>query len=393
MIRVAFLINFSDRLLGSLNYFRNLLEAIYSLENRRIEPVIFTGHNSDLRLIKDFTGTEIIETSLLNRKSPAWFFHKLSQVVLPRDIVMENLLRKHHVSVLSHAGPLGGNSKMKTIGWIPDFQHKHLPGLFSKMELFQRDKMQREVCENCSCLVLSSYDALNDLRVFYPEYIDKAHVLQFVAGPLHEENPRAIECLEKEYGFAGPYFHLPNQFWVHKNHRVVVEALRILKNRGANPLVIMTGKTSDHRQPEYFDKLMASAKEYALADSLRVLGVIPYADLVALMRNSLALINPSLFEGWSSSVEEAKSLGKRVILSDIPIHREQDPVRGIFFKPHDADGLADIMEQVMHNPKPEEEQKMMSYARESLLSRKLAFAESYQKIVLGLFDNTGTAFN
>jgi hypothetical protein len=43
LIRVAFLINFSDRLLGGLNYFRNLLEAVNSLPEKRIEPVIFTG--------------------------------------------------------------------------------------------------------------------------------------------------------------------------------------------------------------------------------------------------------------------------------------------------------------------------------------------------------------
>jgi glycosyltransferase involved in cell wall biosynthesis len=385
LIRVGFLINFSDRLLGSLNYFRNLLEAIYSLDERKIEPVIFTGHNGDLKLLRDFPATEIIKTRLLNRKSPTWLFHKMSQVVLPRDIMMENLLRKHHVSVLSHSGSLGRYSRIQTIGWIPDFQHRHLPGLFSKMELFQRDKMHCELCENCSSIVVSSYDALNDLRSFHPGCAEKAHVLQFVAGPIHAADQPSIEFLEKKYDIAGPYFHLPNQFWIHKNHQVVIEALNILRNRGVKTLVIMTGKTSDHRQPEYFSNLLAKVHKYELSDCARFLGVIPYSDLIALMKNSLAVINPSLFEGWSSSVEEAKSLGKRVILSDIPIHREQEPAAGIYFEPSDANGLADIMEQIMQNPISDEEQRILGAAMDALLPRKLSFAENYQKIVLNLF--------
>jgi len=388
MIRVAFLITFSDRLLGSLNYFRNLLEALYSLENRKIEPVIFTGSTIDRKLFKDFPPTEIIKTKLLDRKSPTWMIHKLSQSIFPRDILMENLLRRQNISVLSHAGSLGRGSQIKTIGWIPDFQHKHLPDLFSKIELFQRDRTHHELCQNCTRMLVSSYDALNDLRNFHSDCADKAHVLQFVAGPINVSNPPTIEHLEKEYEFSGPYFHLPNQFWVHKNHKVVIEALKIIKERGEDPLVIVTGKTSDHRQPEHFNNLMTDINRYGLVDNFLVLGVIPYNDLVSLMRNSLALINPSLFEGWSSTVEEAKSLGKRVILSDIPIHREQNPLTGMFFPPHDAEILASTMEKIMLGHDPEEEKRQANEAKDSLLTRKRSFAEDYQNIVLGLFENS-----
>lgn len=389
MIRVAFLITFSDRLLGSLNYFRNLLEALSCLENIKIEPVIFTGHTSDLKLVKNFPTTEIIKTSLLDRKSPAWLFHRLSQVVLPRDILMENLLKSHQISVLSHAWPLGKSSRIKSIGWIPDFQHRHLPDLFSKIELFRRDKLYRELCDSCDRMIVSSHDALEDLRIFHPGCVSKTHVLQFVAGPIQVVNPPSIEALERKYGFSGRYFHLPNQFWMHKNHQVVLEGLRILRKRKVTPLVILTGKATDHRQPEYINKLMATMHEYGLSDCFRILGVIPYDDLIVLMKNSLALINPSLFEGWSSSVEEAKSLGKKIILSDIPIHREQNPDGGIYFKPDDAVTLANVMEQVMLNRDSEDEQRMLKDAVVSLLTRKLAFAENYQNIVLSLFGNSG----
>ena len=38
--------------------------------------------------------------------------------------------------------------------------------------------------------------------------------------------------IERKYGFRGIYFYLPNQFWVHKNHWVVLKAVASLKARG-----------------------------------------------------------------------------------------------------------------------------------------------------------------
>lgn len=56
---------------------------------------------------------------------------------------------------------------------------------------------------------------------------------------------------------------------------------------------------------------------------MKLQGGVAYADVYALMRFSVRVINPSLFEGWSSAVEECKSVGKRLVLSGIPVHREQ----------------------------------------------------------------------
>lgn len=47
-----------------------------------------------------------------------------------------------------------------------------------------------------------------------------------------------------------------------------------------------------------------------------MLGLVPRSDVIALMRYSISLINPSFFEGWSTTVEEAKSMGKQIILSE-----------------------------------------------------------------------------
>ena len=57
----------------------------------------------------------------------------------------------------------------------------------------------------------------------------------------------------------------------------------------------------------------------------------------ALMRTSMALINPSRFKGWSTTVEEAKSFGVPLILSDIDVHREQTDGTARYFGIDDPD--------------------------------------------------------
>ena len=78
-------------------------------------------------------------------------------------------------------------------------------------------------------------------------------------------------------------------------------------------------------------------------DNCRVLGLIPKRNQMALLKEATAVIQPSLFEGWSTIVEEARLLNKRRIVSDIIVHREQAWDDVIFFDPHEARSLADAM--------------------------------------------------
>ena len=100
------------------------------------------------------------------------------------------------------------------------------------------------------------------------------------------------------------------------------------------------------------------------------------------MFNSVSLINPSKFEGWSSSVEQAKSMGKKIILSNINVHKEQNPRRGIYFEPNNFNKLSLIMIKVWKNFSAKEENKFINIAYKNLKKRLIKYAENYQKIIL-----------
>jgi glycosyltransferase involved in cell wall biosynthesis len=163
-----------------------------------------------------------------------------------------------------------------------------------------------------------------------------------------------------------------------------VEALRILRNSGSCPLVISTGQTEDYRHPDYFSSLQNQVLASGLAERFRFLGLIDFNEAGALMRGAAAVINPSLFEGWSTTVEEAKSLGKRLLLSDIPVHREQAPERGVYFDPTSAETLAELMQAVLRDYSAAEEEIAAQKAQAHLLPRMRSFAKRYEDIVLQL---------
>jgi glycosyltransferase involved in cell wall biosynthesis len=366
--------------LGGRSYLRNLFAAIRTLPGTPITPIIFTGARQG-DASADFPLVEIVKTPILDRGSPAWFAGKVIAEVTSRDVLMGKLLQRNNVSILSHSFHLGSQTAIKTIGWIPDFQHLHLPEFFSPDERRHRDREFMELCVRCDRVIVSSECARADLRAFSPEHAQRAELLQFVASPAPLSLAAGLTDLQRLYGFVGPYFLLPNQFWAHKNHRVVLEALRSLKRRNLPLLVLATGSPEDYRNPEFFPSLMQSAVEFDVLDHFRVLGKIPYDHLVGLMQHATAFINPSRFEGWSTSVEEAKSMGKQVVLSDIPVHREQAPERCFFFPDDDPEGLAAAMLAAFHGFDERQDVSMQQAARDRFPDRQRQFGESYHHIL------------
>ncbi len=383
LIRVGFVNIFAvNSWLGGLNYLRNLLHAVCGLESRRIQPVFITGHRTSEKIAREFSFMPLVRTSVLDRGRPLWVLRKLSAKFMAGDPILGRVLRELNVDVLSHSGDLGPGARTPSIAWIPDLQHRHLAHLFSKEEIATRERNIARALEANVRVIVSSETAAAHLRAGSPRHRGKIRVLRFVSGLMHGNAMPAEDDLRACYQIEGRYMLLPNQFWAHKNHRLVVEALAQLK-RDARPVTIVaTGLMRDPRQPSHVTELMELVERSGLGELFRPLGVVPYADMLGLMRGAVAVINPSLFEGWSTSVEEAKSMGKMVVLSNIPVHVEQAPERGIYFDPRDAGDAARAISEAWSSYDRGADEAAMSRAALELPGRIRRFAEDYQSLVI-----------
>jgi glycosyltransferase involved in cell wall biosynthesis len=152
------------------------------------------------------------------------------------------------------------------------------------------------------------------------------------------------------YGLPERYSYLPNQFWLHKNHLLVIEALALLKQAGHSIVVAASGKQIDPHKPQHFLHISEQLHAKGLVDHFRMLGLIPYEHVAPLMVGSVAVLNPSLFEGWSTTVEEARALHVPLVLSDIPVHKEQASGLARFFDRSSAESLAKALLSVWLSP-------------------------------------------
>ena len=231
------------------------------------------------------------------------------------------------------------------VGWIPDFQHYRLPELFSLNDLAARDALFDTIARDCELVIVSSESSREDFETFLPLFAGKARVLPFPsilwAAPLSEDPQRIV----LNYHLPSKYGLVANQFWRHKNHSVLPDALAILKQQGIELSFVLTGLPTDYRDAEnqHLSEFFQTCARLDVRNQVHFLGHLPYWDMISLMRCAAVVVQPSRFEGWNTSVEDAKALGRPLICSDIPVHRDQAPGALGLFDANSPEELAQLL--------------------------------------------------
>ena len=259
--------------------------------------------------------------------------------------------------------------------WIPDFQHQWLPKTFPDDERARCEQRYRALADRADLVVLNSQTARRDWRQFYPNARGVVRIVPshtFLEPAALALDPASVAA---KHGIAEPFLLCANPFWVHKGYHALIEAMAQLARGGRAPLVVCTGSTEDRRVPGFLQMIRARMEKAGVSSRFRILGVVSRDERIALMRRSLAIVQPSLLEGWSTVAEEARALGKTIILSDIQTHREQTSPQAHFYRPdepaHLASVLAELLPTLSLGPALEEERQagidcealMLRYAR------------------------------
>ncbi len=277
---------------------------------------------------------------------------------------------------------LGREFPIPWIGWIPDFQHKWLPHFFPEEEIGRRNKCFQGIVNDAWHVVVSSEDAHRDLQRWFPTEPSRVSVLPFVSvinGKWYEEGPANVAA---QFDLPEKFLIFPCQYWVHKNHEMLFEAIRILRDRGFSDIcLVSTGRTNDYRSPGHFARLEEFLRRHGLEAHVRILGLLPRNEEVQLLRRAAAVIQPSRFEGWSALIEDARALGKPMYVSDIRVHREQEPPHAVFFPLDEAERLAELVAKDWRELKPGPDLMNEREARDQQHERTLTFARTFLQIL------------
>lgn len=240
------------------------------------------------------------------------------------------------------------NIKVPYVTYWPDCQPKHYPQFFDDASQSLRDRMIYDLLESGMPMLVNSHDAKNDIVRFYnanPEQIFNLPFAPIIDPSVFEARPELLH----EFDLPKTYFLVSNQFWIHKSIETVIEAVGICNKNGFEFDVVFTGKMEEPRKPEYIENLHKLIEDLNLETQIHLLGYVDKLVQLEIMKNCIAVIQPTLFEGGpgGGSVYDALGLGSPVILSDIPVNLEipNDFSNVTYFKAGDSEELAKKMIQ------------------------------------------------
>jgi glycosyltransferase involved in cell wall biosynthesis len=210
------------------------------------------------------------------------------------------------------------DSRRPTVLSMHDIQHVHYPEFFIWPRRLSRHITYGLSARHAHFFQASSefckQDFLRYFRCISPEQIvvipEGVRVGEF-------STPIDATSLCNRYGLPERFLLYPAQLWLHKNHLILLQALKQTElERGLRiPLVLTGGKYSAA------SKVLGYIADQSMT-YVHYLGRVPFTDLVGLYQKATFLVIPSLHESNSLPVLEAAAAGTPVVASRIPPNEE-----------------------------------------------------------------------
>jgi glycosyltransferase involved in cell wall biosynthesis len=266
--------------------------------------------------------------------------------------------------------PLPTNFPVPWVGYLYDFQHKYYPQFFPPAELTTRDNEFAAMLNAAQTVIVNSRTVKTDIEHFIGK--TKAKVVSLPFCPVLNTTFFDLNVDLSKYNLPKDYFLISNQFWRHKDHVTAIKGFKLFLDALENKNIglVCTGQTHDSRFSNYFDEIKDLISEFGLAEKIFILGYIPKNDQLQILKNSVAVIQPTLFEGGpgGGAVYESVAFGIPSIVSDIAVNQELDDETVKFFKTGDAEDLAEKMKLVFESPKIEySTQELIAKNKKSLV--------------------------
>ncbi|WEK36539.1 MAG: glycosyltransferase family 1 protein [Candidatus Pseudobacter hemicellulosilyticus] len=342
--KIGIVYNYNENWIGGTYYIENLLAALGTLDEKDRPQVFVVSKSKESyeALQKKVPYPNLQWLNVFSFSLSERIINKIGRILLKKPLIDKRVRGLDIIFPLFRAES-SVHPGQPSLFWIPDLQEHFFPAFFTQEELAARRAWHQDMIDQKGKILFSSKAARNDFVSVYPGAGTTNYVVPFAVT--HQPYDQlSIETLRAKYELPPVYFMSPNQFWVHKNHKVLINAAAELKKAGEEVVIALTGKPYDSRKPEYYQELLDLTQANGLEKNIRFLGFIDRQEQLQLMNHARAIIQPSKFEGWSTVIEDAKAMNQFVLASDIPVHLEQAP-NGVFFNPDDPSMLAGLLKQ------------------------------------------------
>ncbi|WP_161636255.1 glycosyltransferase family 4 protein [Saccharicrinis fermentans] len=341
-LRLGLLFNFQPSWMGGITYIINIVKTLNYL-NDEDKPEIYLLVSKDLEKYLSEISYPYLHVVKWNHTSVAKGF--LKSWLKGKNIFIDDIIDAYRLDAIYPVRdcPVKSTTKAKVIAWYADLQHKFYPEFFTQTTILHRNIRLKFMLRNTDMMVVSSQAVRDDFQTLFKRMEKVNFQVYHFVSIMDGLEALDFQSLKEKYQLPEKYFMVANQFHRHKNHKAVLLALVNLKAKGIIQHIAFTGRFPSASNSAYMAELHHIIDDNHLHDQISMLGMIPRNEQISLMSRSQAVIQPSLFEGWSTVIEDAKSLQVPVIASNIKVNKEQLGEAGDFFEPHNSNELADIL--------------------------------------------------
>jgi len=207
------------------------------------------------------------------------------------------------------------------------------PEVGSWRKRYARRTLDGLVLRQAAMVLVDSDLGADQVAELFPGHERKPFRLPYISMRQPSANDGRTDPLPP--GIPEKFLFYPAQFWLHKNHLGLIDAVERLKREGLRVHVVCCGSDKNSR-PQVVTRL----REIGLTDQFTLLGFVPDELLCQLYQRACGLIMPTFFGPTNIPPLEAMQFGCPVAVSGIYGMRDQLGDAALYFDPRDPDDIA-----------------------------------------------------
>jgi len=266
-----------------------------------------------------------------------------------------------------------------TVCTIYDLQYKTYPTFFEADDVANRSHVFTEACRQASKLVaISDYSRQSAIKHgrLDDEHIQTVHLRMAKRVTIDTDQENAL--LAKLNLLPQRYLLYPANFWMHKNHEMLLTAFKMASHAhglGDDIKLVCTGAPGERQR-----WLQDAAHHMKLDSRVLFTGYLTTTELALLMKECAGVVFPSLYEGFGLPILEAMAAGVPVACSNTTSLPEVAEHAALFFDPRIPTQIAEAMVTLVSDTERRNRLIQAGYDRVSLFSDSQRMAAEYWDI-------------
>jgi glycosyltransferase involved in cell wall biosynthesis len=246
---------------------------------------------------------------------------------------------------------------------VYDVQHHDLPEFFSPYERAYRRWAYDGAAREADIVLTTSEwsrERLVELLGLDPDRVETIH-MGVDSGRFSPDPTPIDERLPAELGLPERFVVYPANLWPHKNHERLIEGLARTEDTELG--LALTGRDFGK-----LDGLIAHAERHGVGKRVRHLGYVDRDAVPALYRLAVAMVFPSLYEGFGSPPVEAMACGCPVAASPRGSLAEVCGGAVLELEPESAESIAAAIDRIATDETLQERLRRAGLERSRLFS-------------------------